>query len=315
MNNGKKFDVVLMNPPYDNGVDKGLAKNIHVKFVNKCLDICNKICCVMPIKVIRNDAAKKEITQAKELYNKYLISVDEEKGSLFAGTKQPNVGIYLFDKNRNESQKIKINYIDSSFETDSLLERQINNIEKEILSYLECDKDYMNWNYVGYVHNLDDEERTRQCNNLINIMLNKKRFKNRKIDNPVFLFTKAANGGMNATYINDNSIISKDKNELLNNLKKRNGAVTTILSFNSVKAAENCKIALQNNVLRLACLRNQVDQNMKGRVYKYIPNIDWSDDRVKTDEGLLEICGCPKDKCKEYAEYCKNIIDKVDKKN
>ena len=48
--------------------------------------------------------------------------------------------------------------------------------------------------------------------------------------------------------------------------------------------------------------------------YRYVPDIDWSDDRVKTDEGLLEVCGCPKDKCKEYADYCKKIIDKVDKK-
>ena len=47
---------------------------------------------------------------------------------------------------------------------------------------------------------------------------------------------------------------------------------------------------------------------------KYIPNINWSDDRVKTDEGLLEVCGCPKDKCKEYAEYCKKVINEVDKK-
>ena len=42
-----------------------------------------------------------------------------------------------------------------------------------------------------------------------------------------------------------------------------------------------------------------------------VPEEDWSDDRVKTDEGLLEVCGCPKGKCKEYAEYCKNTIDKV----
>lgn len=45
-----------------------------------------------------------------------------------------------------------------------------------------------------------------------------------------------------------------------------------------------------------------------------IPDINWEDDRVKTDEGLLEVCGCPKDKCKEYANYCKKIIAEVDKK-
>lgn len=314
-NNGKKFDICLMNPPYDDGVSKGMEKNLHIKFTSKCIDISYKTICVMPIKVVKNESAKKELTEAKEKYNKSIISIDEIDSKYFKDTRMPNVGIYYFDNSKKENQKIKLNYLSNSFEVDSLLEKtSVNEIEKKILSYLECDKDYMNWNYVGYEHNLDDKERTKQCNNLINVMLNKKRFKNRKINNPVFLFTKAANGGMNATYINNNSIISKDKNELLINLKKRNGAVTTILSFNSIKAAENCKVALQNNVLRLACLRNQVDQNMKGRVYKYIPNIDWSDDRVKTDEGLLEVCGCPKDKCKEYAEYCKKIIEQVDKK-
>ena len=34
-------------------------------------------------------------------------------------------------------------------------------------------------------------------------------------------------------------------------------------------------------------------------------NEDWSDDRLKTDEGLLEVCGCHKDKRKEYADYYK----------
>ena len=52
---------------------------------------------------------------------------------------------------------------------------------------------------------------------------------------------------------------------------------------------------------------------MSGRCYKYVPNIDWSDPRVVTDEGLLEVCGCPKDKCKEYAEYCHKYMEEFDK--
>ena len=68
--------------------------------------------------------------------------------------------------------------------------------------------------------------------------------------------------------------------------------------------------------MRFLLYRLQQDQRMTvKKCYKYVPNIDWSDDKVKTDEGLLEICGCPKDKCKEYADYCKNIIDEVDKGN
>ncbi len=49
--------------------------------------------------------------------------------------------------------------------------------------------------------------------------------------------------------------------------------------------------------------------------YKYIPDIDWSDSRVITDEGLLEVCGCPKDKAKEYAEYCRKYMEEFDNKN
>ena len=52
---------------------------------------------------------------------------------------------------------------------------------------------------------------------------------------------------------------------------------------------------------------------MKSRVYKYIPNINWEDSRTKTDEGILQMCGCIK-LCKEYADYCKKIIEEVDKK-
>ena len=41
---------------------------------------------------------------------------------------------------------------------------------------------------------------------------------------------------------------------------------------------------------------------------KYIPDIDWSDPRVVTDEGLLEVCGCPKDKAKVITDKLDEII-------
>ena len=46
--------------------------------------------------------------------------------------------------------------------------------------------------------------------------------------------------------------------------------------------------------------------------FQYIPDINWEDPLVSTDEGILELCKCPKDKCKEYAEYCKNYMKKID---
>ena len=310
------FDIILMNPPYDDGITKGLVKNLHIKFTSKCIDISHKVVCVMPIKVVKYESVKKELTLAKEKYDSSIISIDEIESKYFEDTHMPNVGIYYFDDNKNDNQKIQLNYIDNSFEVNSLLEKtSVNEIESKILSYLECDENYMNCNYVGYRHNLDIDERKEECERILNKILKQKRFINRNIKNHVFLFTNAANGRMNGQYLTSKTgIISKDKNELINNLMNRNGKVTTILTFKSIKDAENCKIALQNPVMRLACYKNQVDQNMKGRVYKYIPDINWEDDKVKTDEGLLEVCGCPKDKAKEYAIYCKKVIEKVDNK-
>ena len=34
--------------------------------------------------------------------------------------------------------------------------------------------------------------------------------------------------------------------------------------------------------------------------FQYIPDINWEDPLVSTDEGILELCKCPKDKCKHF---------------
>ena len=73
-----------------------------------------------------------------------------------------------------------------------------------------------------------------------------------------------------------------------------------IMFFNTVKEAENCKIAMKNPLLRLTCYRTHYGNRMlANRVYRYIPAIDWEDERCLTVVGFLEICGCTKDKCKE----------------
>lgn len=119
---------------------------------------------------------------------------------------------------------------------------------------------------------------------------------------------------MTGTYFTDNTnIICEGTDNLINSLIARGGGVATLLYFNSLKAAINCKNAMNRPLLRFTCFISQIDQNMKGRVYKYIPAIDWEDERCLTDEGLLEMCGCPKDKAKEYAEYVKNYVEERDK--
>lgn len=67
-------------------------------------------------------------------------------------------------------------------------------------------------------------------------------------------------------------------------------------------------------LLRFCLYRTQNAQAMKRSVYKYIPDIDWSDERTKTDEGILEIVGFSKEQAIEFAKYTKKIIDEVDSK-
>ena len=109
--------------------------------------------------------------------------------------------------------------------------------------------------------------------------------------------------------------IIETKNKLEKYLFERKGTSCNIMYFNSTIEAENCKISMKNPLLRFFLIKKQTNHHITpGIHYKYIPNIDWSDDRVKTDEGLLEVCGCPKDKCKEYADYCKKVIEDIDNK-
>ena len=125
-----------------------------------------------------------------------------------------------------------------------------------------------------------------------------------------------ANGGMNGSFISSkNGLIFNHINDLINLfIERSNSTGYTIVILNSKKSAENCKIALQNPLLRFTCYKTQIDQNMTiNKVYKYVPAINWEDERCLTDEGLLEMCGCPKDKAKEYAEYVKNYVEERDK--
>ena len=121
---------------------------------------------------------------------------------------------------------------------------------------------------------------------------------------------------MNAKFFSKrNGNIYDSKDELINYLIKTNAAVCNVMVFKSHIAAENCKIALQHPLLRFGLSKLQDDQHMSGRCYKYVPDINWENDEVKTDEGILKLCGCPKDKCKEYAEYCRKYMEEFDKQH
>ena len=305
MNNGKKFSICLMNPPY--GSDKSGDRYLHFKFVNKCLEFSDKQVVIMPVRMFKSD--NKIYNQFKEKYDPSLISIEEVKSTLFEGTHMENTAIYYFNKSKKNNDIIIIKYENGQVDhKKSLFDlSRFTDYEKEISKYLyrETKPNYTDLKVRDVRIKKDKEKLTEFLNKELPKRLNKK----------VYLLTNLANGGMNGKWISGNSgQIFDNQKELIQYGIQSKAAVKNIMQFDTLKEAENCKIALQNNVLRWVLYIVQDDQGMTGRIYKYVPDIDWSDDRVKTDEGLLEVCGCPKDKCKEYAEYCKNTIDKVDKK-
>ena len=314
MNNGKRFSVCIQNPPYGSvGGD-----TLHLKFVDKCLDLAETQIVVMPFTFVTK-IDHKPSKKYKEKFSPYLSEVEEVDSKYFKDTAMPNVGIYVFG---DKTQDINIKYVNSTSETlTSLLDKtEFTNYEKKIVKYLSEKKQLPILN-IGRVDKRKKELGGMTSAEIDTFLINKIKHNTlpikKYLDNGcAILLVNVANGGMNGRALSSkNGQIFTKYNEVEHffiNTKVSSGYNAIV--FDSKNAAENCKIALQNPLLRFTIYRIQDDQNMYSRIYKYVTNINWEDPRVKTDEGLLEVCGCPKDKCKEYADYCKKVIEEVDNK-
>ena len=315
MNNGKRFSVCIQNPPYGSvGGD-----TLHLKFVDKCLDLAETQIVVMPFTFVTK-IDHKPSKKYKEKFSLYLSEVEEVDSKYFKGTAMPNVGIYVFG---DKTQDINIKYVNSTSETlTSLLDKSNFSIyERKFIQYLEnqgtqeikycCGPNARKKHLINLTTDEQNQLKERNFNKVFNPI--KQSFKSK--NNPACLIVNNSNGGMNATFMSSRvGQIFTNIYDVENFFRGRKPPYN-VLIFNSKIEAENCKIALQNPLLRFTCLKTQHDQNMLiSCVYKYIPAVNWEDPRVKTDEGLLEVCGCPKDKCKEYADYCRKVIEEVDDK-
>lgn len=310
-----KFDICLMNPPYATK-----SNNMHLKFVDRINDISNKQVSIFPILFVKNHGIKSQDIY-KEKFSKYLSEVEEVPSSLFTGTRMHNCGIYVFNKYKKENN-ISVKTLNSDIKNvKSLLDiSEFTNYELEFIKYLESgDSIKVCYGFGGYDRHWRDIQKTMSINDFRNWLNNNidkslEEVKHNYINNS-YLITNLYNGSMNGKYMTSKTgQIFNSYNDLLNFFRNIKPCYK-ILILKSNKEAKNCKIALQNPLFRFILYKTQVDRHIHDkRTYKYIPAIDWEDERCLTDEGLLEMCGCPKDKCKEYAEYCKKIIDNVDRK-
>lgn len=148
MNNGKKFSILLSNPPY-NGT-------LHLRFLNKYIDIADKIISIQPIIWLfgQNDTSNQldKIKSIKENINKYKSSIEKIDQTKFKDAAiAQDTGIILINQNieDNKTDIIDINknysindiYNIKKYGDDKLL-IQLENILKEIYN-----KDNF-WNHI-----------------------------------------------------------------------------------------------------------------------------------------------------------------------
>ena len=318
----EKFSICLMNPPYGSAG----GETIHLKFVNKVLDIADKQITIMPFNFVKKENRGYE--KFKDKFSEYLIEIEEVAGDVFQSVNitNSNPAIYTFKNNKN-SDKINIISKDDSYTITNVREissKKFTDYEKKIIEYLDkygaqpgCWAGGTGKRRQDVIGMSKSEEKEWEYNSARKNCKALKEYCEGHPDDHYILLANSHGAYPFAKYFSNlaGQIFDsyKETEQYLAELRKSSGFTTLI--FNSHKAAENCKNAMLRPLLRLTLYRTQEDHALHYRKhFKYIPNIDWNDDRVKTDEGLLEVCGCPKDKCKEYTDYCKKIIDGVDGK-
>ena len=312
-----KFDYIVGNPPFGSvGGD-----TLHLKCLDMVYDrLSKKVLLFMPWGFVTKDTRSFKKYQIK--FAPKLQYVKEVEGNNFEGTNMASAAIYEFTNEENEMTILEDLSGNKTEKSDLTNVSKFTTYEEEIIKYLENQgQQLMEW-AGGHDHctkrslNKEGIFDENQINKLINEAIIKNSQHLYKHNSKTFLITNNANGGMNGTFMSSKvGLIFNNVDDLIRLfLERLVCSGYTIIILNSIKSAENCKKALQNPLLRFTCYKTQQDQGMSiNRVYKYVPAIDWEDERCLTDEGILEMCGCPKDKAKEYAEYVKNYVEERDK--
>lgn len=276
-----KFDVVIGNPPYGDNSGNGLSKTLHFDIATFLLNKYNeKMIFIMPNK-IRNsttkrfDKYKKEFTMLSEITN---------EGNPFEGFASVNTGIFVFENHKVDKVNVCGIVYNNLFEISPFTE-----YENKFMNLLKnekfAEKFYIPW---------PTSEKTKLYIRLTNIANGAKSGKwfSSIIEN-IGVFTKTDLDNWNNSHDSQYACVSSDnKNEL-----------------------ENIEIAMKNPLLRFGLYKVQDDQSMKIRCYEYIPDIDWSDSKTQTDEGILEMVGLNNEKAKEFAKYVKDYMNKVDEEH
>lgn len=281
-----KFDVVIGNPPYG---ESGMGShNLHFEIAESLFgSYNNKMIFIMPCRIGKSTSTKFDVWK-----NKFTnVSEITNEGNPFEGFATVNTGIFVFENHT-------VNNV-------TVFGKKLNNLN-EIVPFSDFENAYMTKLYSDF-----PKKYFKMTPNNVD-----------KLENELkdFAFACTYNNGAKfgqgiffSSITNDLPIM--DKKEYIKwNLKYDIGQKSAITHDNK-KWLENLKYAMQRPLLRFTLIKMQDDRHLTSRVYQYIPDIDWSDSKTQTDEGILEMVGCSKENAKEFAKYVKDYMDKVDKEH
>ena len=315
MNKGKKFDIVLMNPPYS-GINVG--DSIYINFINKCIKIGKKIITISPLTGFlghneHGSAAGKNV-ELHNLMDEYKPEIEEVKNIFDAGIKG-KVGISFFNT-ENVPEKIRIKYLSGSIiETDKQLNiidndnKYLKEFKSHIYKYMigEDTDEFINLKYPYIYKGKDKTNEIKFVHdklfNHLNCVKNIEGlsiYKNIKEDNYdkdklyIFLFKLNASFGEYLYKQTNNNAIKYDIN---NKIFNQSGVMYIKLNKNEYEKSKNICSYLKTDFCKLLL-------RLRGRYYHsylkfdFVPWLDFS--KEWTDEELFKMIGMKYDKEEIY---------------
>lgn len=297
MNNMKKFDYIIGNPPYG---QHGMGSlDLHFEIAEKCIGMYkNEMIFLMPDRLGHSTSEK--FDKWRERFN--MISSITDKGAPFKDA-TASVAVYVFKNHAVD--EVDVN--GRKYKTLS-----------DIVPFSEYENQFMKKlfnntpNFFPY-RPIGKQNKEGEGGKTFNDT-----FFSRFSDTLYFAISCLANGagqGKGIFISSDDTQLVFKKTDLIEYLFAHKNFCKAISIFKTKKAAINYVSALQRPLLRFGLAKLQDDQNMTSRVRTYIPDIDWNDDQSQTDVGILLLTGFSKKDAEEFSNYCENFINAIDEKN
>ena len=273
-----KFDTIVGNPPY--GRDKIGSRLLHFRILGSSMCVFgDTLCLVMPSKCLYDVKMNKERTLLGVMGCMKIEIVDS---SVFDKTQMSDPAIYFCKRGSKKTDK-KLKVYDNIFEND--IERRIFELmdtgttmyDHTVSVYGDWNKDYYNWNKEK------DLKKMSKYSWFINVS-----YANYN-ENGLWFAQKTLKDVGVLNFDDEMKFVKTDKTTKI------------MLGLKTREAADNVWNLLHTNLLRFCLWICQDDRNMKRKVWRLFPDIDYSN--IKNETELLKKLGCEDDEVDNILKY------------